>query len=187
MTQNLLATGGGSIMRSVRRFRMATPFLLSLILLQLCPLASRATAARSAEQEMEAEARKLLPTFFTKCGDDYFSKQTFRGNPDAYIIGQYKELTPRVTSHSLSKADPLNGIEWKGVIHFTASVMREFAHGKMFAQFLSTHKPDVWGEWKELGIIAAHAVPIVKKNGRITADQRGPFERVSIDCAAIPQ
>jgi hypothetical protein len=80
-----------------------------------------------------------------------------------------------------------HGIEWKGIVQFTASVMREFAHGKMFSQFMSTHKPDVWGEWKELGIMAAHAVPIEKKNGRITADQRGPFERASIDCAAIPQ
>jgi hypothetical protein len=170
-------------MRSVRRFRMAASFLLSLILLQLCPLA----VAQSPEQEMEAEARRLLPTFFTKCGDDYFSKQTFRGNPDTYIIGQYKDLTPRIISHSLSKADPLNGIEWKGVIQFTASVMREFAHGKTFSGVLSTHKPDVWSEWKESGGLAVHAIPIEKKNGRITTDQRGPMERTSIDCGAVPR
>jgi hypothetical protein len=174
-------------MRSVHRFRMTASFLLSLILLQLCPLACMVAAAQSPEQEMEAEARRLLPTFFTKCGDDYFSKQTFRGNPNTYIIGQYKELTPRVISHPLSKADPLNGIEWKGIIQFTASVMREFAHGKMFSQVLSTHKPDVWSEWKESGMMAVHALPIEKKNGRITTDQRGPMERASIDCAAIPR
>jgi hypothetical protein len=53
-------------MRSVRRFRMAASFLLSLILLELCPLACMAAAAQSPEQEMEAEAHRLLPTFFTK-------------------------------------------------------------------------------------------------------------------------
>ena len=57
------------------------------LFLQLCLAA--AVAAQTPEQEMEAEARRLLPTFFTKCGDDYFSKQTFRGNPDAYMEGYY--------------------------------------------------------------------------------------------------
>jgi hypothetical protein len=178
---------GGPIMKSMERFHKVNALLCRLMLPQLYLLACLAAAAQSPEQEMEAEAYRLLPTFFTKCGDDYFSKQTFRGNPNTYIIGQYKELTPRVISHPLSKADPLNGIEWKGTIQFTASVMREFAHGKTFSGLLSTHKPDVWGEWKELGIMAAYAFPIEKKNGRITADQRGPMERASIDCAAIPR
>jgi len=89
-------------MKLMRRFPIAISLLCSFILLQLCPLACFATGA---DQEIEAEAQKLLPTYFTKCGDDYFSKQTFQGNPDTYIIGQYKELTTRVVSQPLSKAD----------------------------------------------------------------------------------
>jgi hypothetical protein len=174
-------------MKSVRKFPMVAALLCTLALLQLSLLACSIAVAQSPEQEMEAEARKLLPTFFTKCGDDYFSKQTFQGNPDTYIIGQYKELTPRVTSYSLSKADLLNGIEWKGIIHFTASVTREFAHGKIFSGTLGIHKPDVWSEWKDMGIMAAHAIPVEKKNGRITANQRGLMERASIDCTSIPR
>jgi hypothetical protein len=165
-------------------FPMAAAWLRNLILLQLCLLACSAAVAQSLDQEIEAEAQKLLPTFFTKCGDDYFSKQTFRGNPDTYIIGQYKELTTRVTSYPLTKADPLNGIEWKGIIHFTATVKREFAHGPMFSQFLSTHKPDVWSEWREMGILAALGIPVERKNGRITMNR--PTDRTSMDCATIP-
>jgi hypothetical protein len=117
-------------------------------------------------------------------GYDYFSKQTFRGNPDTYIIGQFKELTTRVTPYPLTKVDPLNGIEWKGIIHFTATVMREFAHGRMFSQMLSTHKPDVWSEWRESGILAVLGIPVEKKNGRI--DMKRSTERTSMDCATIP-
>jgi hypothetical protein len=114
-------------------FPIAAAWLRNLILLQLCPLACLAAVAQSLDQEIEAEAHKLLPALFTKCGEDYFSKQTFRDNPDTYIIGQFKELTTRVTPYPLTKVDPLNGIEWKGIIHFTATVMREFAHGRMFS------------------------------------------------------
>jgi hypothetical protein len=43
---------------------------------------------------MEAEAKKLLPTLFSKCGEDYFSKRTFKyKSGTAYATGQYKGLT----------------------------------------------------------------------------------------------
>jgi hypothetical protein len=67
--------------------------LKALVLLLSCLLASIAAAA-TPEQEMEAEAKKLIPTLFSKCGDDYFSKQTFKhraGLP--YVIRQYKDVT----------------------------------------------------------------------------------------------
>jgi hypothetical protein len=35
-------------------------------------------AAASPEQEIETEAQKLLPTLFSKCGEDHFSKRTFK-------------------------------------------------------------------------------------------------------------
>ena len=85
--------------------------LKALVLLLSCSLAGIAAAA-TPEQEMEAEAKKLLPTLFSKCGDDYFSKRTFNYKTGtAYIIGQYKELTPQVKSNPLNKTDPLNGVE----------------------------------------------------------------------------
>lgn len=174
-------------MKPVRRFHRAKIFLCRLMILQLCLLDCLHAAAQSPDQEIGTEAQRLLPTLFTKCGDDYFSKQTFRGNPDSYIIAQFKELSPRIISHPLSKADSLNDIEWKATIQFTASVMREFAHGKTFSGALSTHKRDVWNEWKDVGLFPIHAVPIEKKNGRITIDKRFPTERTSMDCAAIPR
>jgi hypothetical protein len=149
-------------MKSLRRFPIAISLFCSLILLQLFP---RACFGTGVDQEIEAEAQNLLSTYFTKCGDDYFSKQTFQGNPDAYIIGQYKELATRVMSHPLSQADLLNGIEWKGIVQFTATVMREFAHGKMFGEMLSLLKPDVWSEWKGPGLLAVLVFPPRRKMG----------------------
>jgi hypothetical protein len=68
--------------------------LKALVLLLSCLLAGIATAA-TPEQEMEAEAKKLLPTLFSKCGEDYFSKRTFKYRSGiAWVIGQYKMVTP---------------------------------------------------------------------------------------------
>jgi hypothetical protein len=115
-------------MKSLRRFPVAAALLRKLVLLQLCLLAGVAAAQ---SPEIEAEAKKLFTTLFIKCGEDYFSKRTFKyKSGTAYILSQYKELAPRVKSNPLSKTDPLNGVEWKGVIRFTASVGRQFPHGE---------------------------------------------------------
>jgi hypothetical protein len=45
-------------------------YLLCSLLLLCPPLAMAATP----EQELHAEAQKLFPTIFTKCGDDHFSR-----------------------------------------------------------------------------------------------------------------
>jgi hypothetical protein len=100
-------------------------FLLSIALLQLCS----PVAAATPEQEIEAEAKKLLSTLFSKCGEDHFSKRTFKRKvSSAWIVGQYKDLAVRSRPIALSKADSLNGIQWKGSIHFTASAGRVFPH-----------------------------------------------------------
>src|SRR5918999_4167036 len=55
----------------------AVAFLYKFTLLQLLLLAGMVAAATPAEQEIEAEAQKLFPKIFSKCGEDYFSKRTF--------------------------------------------------------------------------------------------------------------
>jgi hypothetical protein len=99
-------------------------------LLHVCLVACVATAA-TPEQEIHEEVQKLFPTIFTKCGDDYFSKQTLDITfGDAYFIGQYKDLAAGIEVRPPSKSDPLNHIQWRGVIRFTASRARSFAHGQ---------------------------------------------------------
>jgi hypothetical protein len=46
------------------------------LFVQLC--FAVAAAAQSPQQEMEAEAQKLMPKLFSKCGEDYYSKRTFK-------------------------------------------------------------------------------------------------------------
>ncbi len=122
--------------------------LKALMLLQLCLLAGIAAAA-TPEQEMEAEAKKLIPTLFSKCGDDYFSKQTFKhraGMP--YVVRQYKGLTPIVKTHALTKKDHQKNVEWKGHIRFSATKGREFARGEQFVLGgRRAQAPDTWTEW----------------------------------------
>ena len=75
------------------------------LFLQLCLLAG-IVAAQTPEQELQAEAQKLFPTVFTKCGEDYFSKRIFKyKSGTAYVISQYKELAAGVKSYPLSKLD----------------------------------------------------------------------------------
>jgi hypothetical protein len=65
------------------------------------------------------------------------------------VISQYKELAAGVKSYPLSKPDALNGIQWNGVIQFTASAARDFPHGELFVKHgLNPRQLDVWSEWK---------------------------------------
>jgi hypothetical protein len=75
-------------------------YLLCSLLLLCPPLAMAATP----EQELHAEAQKLFPTIFTKCGDDHFSKHKLDYRyGEAYIIGQYKDLAARIQIYPPSK------------------------------------------------------------------------------------
>jgi hypothetical protein len=165
-----------------------TPARIAL-LLQLCLLAGIA-AAQSPEQEMAAEAKKLLDTLFTKGGEHHFSKRILifkYKTRTAYVIGQYKKLVAHAKLYPLSKADPLNGIEWKAVVQFTASVGREFPHGEQFVKRgLNPKKLDVWSEWKEPQL-GPYAYPIEKKNGVITIKRRPPMEITGINCNEAPR
>ena len=79
-----------------------------MLFLLLYPLAS---FAGEAEQEMEAEAQKLLPQYFTKCGEDYFSKYPAftllsfgtKEQPKTYVIEQYKDLTVQAVLQPLHR------------------------------------------------------------------------------------
>jgi hypothetical protein len=157
------------------------------VFLQLCLLAGIA-AAQTPEQELQAEAQKLFPTVFTKCGEDYFSKRIFKfKSGTAYVISQYKELAAGVKSYPLSKPDALNGIQWKGVIQFTASAARDFPHGEQFLkQGLNPRQLDVWNEWKapQMG---PYTYPLQKKNGVVTITRRPPMEITPIKCSEVPK
>jgi hypothetical protein len=154
--------------------------------LQVLLVAGIAVAA-TPEQEMHAEAKKLLDSLFTKCGEDHFSKRTFHyKSGTAWVISQYKELVAHAKLYPLSKADALNGIEWKAVVQFTASVGREFPHGEQFVKRgLNPKKLDMWSEWKEPNI--SFAYPIEKKNGVVSIKRRPAMEITAIKCSEIPK
>jgi hypothetical protein len=164
-----------------------TSIVPGMLFLLLYPLAS---FAGEAEQEMEAEAQKLLPQYFTKCGEDYFSKYPAftllsfgtKEQPKTYVIEQYKDLTVQAVLQPLSKADSLNGPEWKALAQFNAPVTREFKE--------MAGKPPkfAWSEWKDaVGGFAVFSVRLEKKQGHITMHKGLSRERSAIECTAIPR
>ena len=98
---------------------------------------------------------KLLPTLFSKCGEDYFSRRTFKYKlGTAYVIGQYKGVTARVTPQMVTRRDAANGVEWKGNIQFTALTSREFAHGMQAQGQRNPPKLDTRSDWKPPNLVA---------------------------------
>lgn len=165
-------------MKAVRRCGTAASLLCSFILLQLCPSA----AAQTFEQEMEAEAKKIFPTIFTKCGDSYFSKRIYRfPSGEAYVIAQHKDITPRYNKYSPSK-----NWEWKGTVRFQPALQREFPHGEaLMKRHLRHGKLDAWSEWKKPPM-SSYVYEMVKKNGVITVIPPANVHMTSITCAEVP-
>jgi hypothetical protein len=87
-----------------------------------------------AMREVETEAHKLLPQYATQCGGDHFSKaleydelRFFRKDrPRMYRIQQYKGLKVKVSLFMASPAEKLNGLAWKALVSFDASVGRSY-------------------------------------------------------------
>jgi hypothetical protein len=144
-------------------------------------------AAASPEQEMEAEAKKLLPTLFSKCGEDYYSKRTFphRGRP-AYVIGQFRGLSPKATHQMVHRRDAEKGVEWKGNLQFTASTSRAFVHG-MEPQGQARKPPelDTWSKWKPANL-TTYFFLMEKRNGQINITRRTPAGITPVPCSEVP-
>jgi hypothetical protein len=157
-------------------------------LLHVCLVACVAMAA-TPEQEIHEEVQKLFPTIFTKCGDDYYSKQTLDITfGDAYFIGQYKDLAAGIEVRPLSKSDPLNHIQWRGVIRFTASRARSFAHGPALVRrkLVPPDKIDVWGEWKKAAL-PDYTFHVAKRDGTIRVVKPRRPEISAIPCSEVPK
>jgi hypothetical protein len=158
------------------------------LFLQLCLVAAVA-AAQSPEQELQAEAQKLLTSMFTKCGDDYFSKQGFDITyGDAYVIGQYKDLTPHAQIKPPTQFDALNKIQWLGVIRFTASRIRSFVHGPALVRRkrVPADRIDTWGEWRKTSLpdFTFHAS---KREGTIHVGIPKKARILPLKCNEIPK
>lgn len=158
------------------------------LFLQLCLVAY--VAAAPPEQEMEAEAKKLLPMLFSKCGEDYYSKRTFKYRSGiAWIIGHYKNVTPDVKrQRTLTRKAISEGVEWQGTITFEASKAREYPHGMQFPERGPNpqNKNDAWSNWKPPNL-AAYTFLVEKKNGVISLKRRTPQELTAIPCSEVPK
>jgi hypothetical protein len=163
------------------------PALMTLFL-PLC--LAVAAAAQTPEQEMHAEAQKLLPKLFSKCGEYYYSKRTFTYRSGiAWVVGQYKDMTPDVKrQRTLTRKAISEGVEWQGTITFESSEAREYPHGMQFPERgpNALNRNDTWSHWKSPNL-AAYTFLIEKRNGMISVKRRTPQELAAISCNEIPK
>jgi hypothetical protein len=163
----------------------------ALMFLQLSLLACTTASALSAEQEMEAKAREIMPLVFSKCGEDYFSKRTmsYRSGGESYVLAHYKVLTYQIKPQRLLTTDPANGVEWKAIVQFKAVSAREYTHGMQFSTGgLNPKAPqnDTWSDWKKPNL-AAYTFYIEKRNVVVNSKRRTPQYLNPVPCSETPK
>ena len=159
--------------------------------------------AATSEEELAAEALKIQAHYFTHCGDDWYAQFPSQSVGGGYVqvtekhyqrrpaqqsavFRQYKDLTMAVRLEDLSYADQLNGIAWRGVVSFHASVQREFNALAGTGPF--HNDPQGWSAWRQAGSLFI-GTSLEKKGGQI--QERFPLAHFFIprapDCTTIPQ
>ena len=146
-------------------------------------------AKASLEGEAKKEAEQFWGKKFVKCGNSHYVyadgyAESTRAYADLAGIYQFKALSIILRPDSLTDADKLNGIEWKGKTEVTAKVSRHYNKNR-----------GGWQEWKE-GISALQGgltALMMKKGGRWTYEE--PFllgglsksgKLLPIKCSNIP-
>lgn len=144
--------------------------------------------------EIDSKATELLTKSFTKCGDDFYLLPRGLGRQvgsagkavPLYGLTHYKDVTATVQNTPITKADELNGIQWKGQFIFTATVAREFVRppGQPAA---AAH----WSEWREVSGSAIKTFAVTKQHNKVSVTELGFFfqkqVQPGVDCSRIPQ
>lgn len=105
-----------------------------LLLLSLCGLLSFQAPSEDVvgEKERDAKVKEYLNTYFLQ---DCVKGSVFSWNKEkhetgfGYTIYQFNDFKYNVTEESVSTADKLNGIQWKGKINITYSANRTYLVG----------------------------------------------------------
>jgi hypothetical protein len=107
----------------------------------------------------------------------------------AWVIAQYKDLAVLSRPVTLSKADALNGIQWKGSITFTASAGRVFLHDTDIPKFSAKARElDVWSQWKGPDLNSYAYYTIVKRSGVVDITRSPPnMDITPLKCNEIPK
>lgn len=104
--------------RTVQTMRL----LVSLLVLTLLYYDAREAKASSriqyaTNQEAQQQAERFWATKLTRCGDFYYTRERS-------VVIQMKEVGILITARSLTHADRLNGVAWKGTSAVTGKVFR---------------------------------------------------------------
>jgi hypothetical protein len=76
------------------------------------------------DSEAKNAARQIWAERFGECGDSFFAHYKITGA--SYDLYQYKNAEIEVQEQSVSEADKLNGVEWKGITHLKPQAYRSW-------------------------------------------------------------
>ncbi|MCL8385802.1 hypothetical protein [Xanthobacter aminoxidans] len=157
-------------MKPIPHMATALTFVLGLSAFFLPPL-----AASSPQEGARQQANAAFETFRTKCGSDYVVAidvvpppaggftQTLPAAPAAKpsahtIYAMYSDV--RLDGREItSDVDHRNGIEWKGMLTYSAAAARQISVGKNGTR-------GKWSDWQPVGAI--YTVSLSRKDGTWT-------------------
>jgi hypothetical protein len=142
------------------------------------PKASTLSLAGQAEEQ----ARAFWNNRITKCGEDYYTL-------DSIYVHQFKTINIQVQSYTITPADRLNGIEYKGLTTLTVGQSRTYSRKN------TSYQATGWTKWADgftmsMGGVGLNAtLQKQKRQWNITANsmtQAGSLKQISCSDAANP-
>ena len=96
--------------------------------------------------EAKQHAQVLVDKKYKRCGDSTYSRynKTALGT---YKLKEYKDFAWKLEPKELTKADQLNGVEFRGIINYSYSAVRASYHYGPALRDLVFHPPDCWSKW----------------------------------------
>jgi hypothetical protein len=162
-----------------------TFLLCGLLSLSGCTAQAADTEHAIAKREMQAEAARRLPQYFTTCGEDAFSlvleydevRVYQPQRPRLYRLVQYKNLRIDIMDYLPTPAEKLNGRAWKASVLYHGSASRSYERLYREAKgqapgFYAPSGPAAWAPWRDLG--DGHGMTLIKEHGRIVMEGEQP-------------
>ena len=133
-----------------------------------------ASSCIGGNSEANEEATKAWDSYFTKCGDSWYTAMPGFGKLN---LCEYSSVSIKTEKSPLTDADKLNNIEWKGNTYLSSPAERCYDGG--------------WGQWNSAGINLT--ISLTKRSGQWNASKPAgtlvPFAPTlkKVPCSDIPQ
>jgi hypothetical protein len=159
--------------------------IVCALLVSIC--GAHCTSSDGTKQEITAEAQKVWLQDFTRCGEDFFAKETNTSwSEREYTIHQYKKLDAMVSIKALTPADTLNEVAWNATIEFTSGTERQWMVRP--PDTLRPQRVPAWSEWRngDSRPFPLYRVSLEKRHGQVIVHRPPTWQLTAIPCSEVP-